>query len=322
MTGALYFVGQGHWTIAMVVYALASIGFSGGIIFNDSLLVDVAEPAEYDLVSAYGYSLGYAGGGLLLLLNAAMVASPASFGLDGAAHAVRLAFPMVAAWWILFSLPCLFRVREQKPAHALPPPDAARAGLRELRSTFREIRRYRPLLWFLLAYWLYIDGVNTIIKMAVDYGLSLGFPQQSLIAALLITQFVAFPAALAFGWLGNRIGARNGIFVAIAIYSIATVAAYWMRDISHFYLLAGVIGLVQGGIQSLSRSYYATLVPPGKQGEFFGFYNMMGKFAAVLGPLMVGVTALLTDNTRAGMLSIIILFVGGALLLARSRQED
>jgi len=179
-----------------------------------------------------------------------------------------------------------------------------------------------PLLWFLLAYWLYIDGVNTIIKMAVDYGLSLGFPQQSLIAALLITQFVAFPAALAFGWLGNRIGARNGIFVAIAIYSIATVAAYWMRDISHFYLLAGVIGLVQGGIQSLSRSYYATLVPPGKQGEFFGFYNMMGKFAAVLGPLMVGVTALLTDNTRAGMLSIIILFVGGALLLARSRQED
>jgi UMF1 family MFS transporter len=322
MTGALYFVGQGDWTIAMIVYALASIGFSGGIIFNDSLLVDVAEPAEYDLVSAYGYSLGYAGGGLLLLLNAAMVASPASFGLDGAADAVRLAFPMVAAWWILFSLPCFFRVREQKPAHALPPTDAARAGLRELRSTFREIRRYRPLLWFLLAYWLYIDGVNTIIKMAVDYGLSLGFPQQSLIAALLITQFVAFPAALAFGWLGNRIGARNGIFVAIAIYSIATVAAYWMRDISHFYLLAGVIGLVQGGIQSLSRSYYATLVPPGKQGEFFGFYNMMGKFAAVLGPLMVGVTALLTDNTRAGMLSIIILFVGGALLLARSRQED
>ena len=318
MTGALYFVGQGDWTIAMVVYALASIGFSGGVIFNDSLIVDIATPSEYDLVSAYGYSLGYAGGGLLLLLNAAMVTSPASFGLDGAADAVRLAFPMVATWWILFSLPCLFWVRELKPAHALPPPEAAKAGLRELLATLRAIRRYRPLLWFLLAYWLYIDGVNTIIKMAVDYGLSLGFPQQSLIAALLITQFVAFPAALGFGWLGNRIGARNGIFIAIAIYSIVTVAAYWMREISHFYLLAGVIGLVQGGIQSLSRSYYATLIPPGKQGEFFGFYNMMGKFAAVLGPLMVGVTALVTDNTRAGMLSIIVLFVGGALLLARS----
>jgi UMF1 family MFS transporter len=322
MTGTLYFVGQGNWPVAMLVYALASIGFSGGVIFNDSLLVDVANPAEYDLVSAYGYSLGYAGGGLLLLLNASMVASPASFGLAGPGEAVRIAFPMVAAWWILFSLPCFLWVREQKPAHALPTPDAARAGLRELRSTIREIRRYRPLLWFLLAYWLYIDGVNTIIKMAVDYGLSLGFPQQSLIAALLITQFVAFPAALAFGWLGSRIGARNGIFVAIAIYSIATVGAYWMREISHFYLLAGVIGLVQGGIQSLSRSFYASLVPPGKQGEFFGFYNMMGKFAAVLGPLMVGFTALLTDNTRAGMLSILTLFVGGALLLARVPRTD
>lgn len=322
MTAALCAVEQGNWVAAAIVYALASIGFSGGVLFNDSLLVDVAEPAEYDLVSAYGYALGYAGGGLLLLVNAAMVASPASFGLAGPAEAVRIAFPMVAAWWILFSLPCFIWVREQKPARALATTDAARAGWRELRSTFREIRRYRPLLWFLLAYWLYIDGVNTIIKMAVDYGLSLGFPQQSLIAALLITQFVAFPAALAFGWLGNRIGARNGIFGAIAIYSIATVAAYWMRDISHFYLLAVVIGLVQGGIQSLSRSYYATLVPPGKQGEFFGFYNMMGKFAAVLGPLMVGITALATDNTRAGMLSIIVLFVGGALLLARSRPSQ
>jgi UMF1 family MFS transporter len=319
MTAALYFVGKGDWAVAALVYALASIGFSGGIIFNDSLLVDVAKPPEYDLVSAYGYSLGYAGGGLLLLLNATMVASPASFGLDSAADAVRIAFPMVAAWWILFSLPCLYWVREQKPAHELAVPDAARAGLRELRSTFREIRRYRPLLWFLLAYWLYIDGVNTIIKMAVDYGLSLGFPQQSLIAALLITQFVGFPAALAFGWLGNRIGARNGIFLAIAIYSAVTVAAFWMREVSHFYLLAVVIGLVQGGIQSLSRSYYATLVPPGKQGEFFGFYNMMGKFAAVLGPLMVGITALMTGDTRYGILSIVILFVGGAILLAHSR---
>jgi UMF1 family MFS transporter len=166
---------------------------------------------------------------------------------------------------------------------------------------------------------MYIDGVNTIIKMAVDFGLSLGFPQQSLIAALLITQFVAFPAALAFGWVGSRIGARNGIFIAIAIYSAATIAAFWMRDISHFYLLAGTIGLVQGGIQSLSRSYFASLIPAGKQGEFFGFYNMMGKFAAVLGPMMVGVTALIANDTRYGMLSIIVLFAGGAWLLSHAR---
>jgi UMF1 family MFS transporter len=318
-TAGLHAVAQGEWVTAAVVYSLAGIGFWGGVIFNDALLVDVAEPAEYDLVSAWGYSLGYAGGGALLLLNVAMVTKPSAFGLADAAQAVRVAFPMVGAWWILFTVPCLLWVREQKPARPLAPFAAARAGFRELGATLTELRKYRPLLWFLLAYWLYIDGVNTIIKMAVDYGLSLGFPQQSLIAALLITQFVAFPAALAFGWLGKRIGARNGIFVAIAIYALTTVAAYWMREVAHFYMLAGVIGLVQGGIQSLSRSYYASLVPEGKQGEFFGFYNMMGKFAAVLGPAMVGVTALLTRDTRIGMLSILALFVGGAVLLARVR---
>src|SRR4029453_13679024 len=184
-------------------------------------------------------------------------------------------------------------------------------------STVTEVRKYRPLAWFLLAYWLYIDGVNTLIKMAVDFALSLRFPPPGLIAALLIQQFGGFPAARAFGWLGKRLGARAGIFIAIAIYGAATIAAYWMSEVLHFYLLAGVIGLVQGGVQSLSRSYYATLVPDGKQGEFFGFYNMMGKFAAVLGPTMVGITALLTGDTRIGMLSILVLFVGGGFLLAR-----
>jgi UMF1 family MFS transporter len=321
MTASLYWVGQGEWIAAAVVYSLAGVGFWGGIVFNDSLIVDVAETREYDLVSAYGYSLGYAGGGLLLLVNVAMVSNPAAFGLDGPADAVRLAFPMVAAWWILFSVPVLLWVREQRPARALAPLQAARAGWRELASTLRELRRYRVLFWFLLAYWLYIDGVHTVIKMAVDFGLSLGFPQESLIAALLITQFVGFPAALAFGWLGQRIGARAGIFLAIAVYAAMTVAAYWMTEVRHFYLLAATVGLVQGGIQSLSRSYYAALVPEGKQGEFFGFYNMMGKFAAVLGPLMVGVTALATGSTRAGMLSIIVLFAGGAWLLTRARPR-
>jgi len=317
-TACLYFIAEGDWVGAALVYSLAGIGFWGGVIFNDALLVDVAEPPQYDLVSALGYSLGYAGGGILLLLNVAMVTDPSRFGLAGPAEAVRLAFPMVAGWWLLFTVPCLLWVREEKPARPLAPLAAARAGWRELRATIAEVRRYRPLVWFLLAYWLYIDGVNTIIKMAVDFGLSLGFPQQSLIAALLITQFVGFPAALAFGWLGKRIGARAGIFIAIAVYGAATIAAYGMSEVAHFYLLAAVIGLVQGGIQSLSRSYYASLVPEGKQGEFFGFYNMMGKFAAVLGPTMVGITALVTGDTRIGMLSILVLFVGGALLLARA----
>jgi len=319
MTAALYTVAQGEWIAAAVIYSLAGIGFWGGVIFNDALLMDVAEPPEYNRVSALGYSIGYVGGGLLLAVNTAMVTDPAAFGLSGAAEAVRLAFPMVAAWWLLFTVPCLLWVREQKPARVLPARDALRAGWRELRTTLHEIRKYRPLFWFLLAYWLYIDGVNTIVKMAVDYGLSLGFAQQSLIAALLIVQVVGFPAALAFGWLGDRIGARNGIFIAIAIYAAAAVGAYSIREVEHFYMLAVTIGLVQGGIQSLSRSYYASLVPEGKQGEFFGFYNMMGKFAAVLGPTLVGVTALLTGDTRIGMLSVVLLFVGGAVVLTRAR---
>jgi len=322
MTAALYWVGQGDWITAALVYSIAAFGFAGGITFNDALLVDVAEPAEFDRASAYGYSLGYLGGGLLLLLNVAMVTKPQAFGLADAGHAVRIGFPMVAAWWLLFTVPTLLWVRERVPGRALPLAAATGAGWQELRRTIGQIRRYRPLLWFLLAYWMYIDGVNTIIKMAVNYGLSLGFPQQSLIAALLITQFVGFPAALAFGWIGERIGARNGIFIAIGVYAATTVAAYWMQNVTHFYLLAATIGLVQGGIQSLSRSYFAALVPPGKQGEFFGFYNMMGKFAAVLGPLLVGVTALLTDNSRAGMLSIVVLFIGGAILLARSQRSE
>ena len=310
---------QGDWVSAAVVYSLAGIGFWGGIIFNDSLLVDVAAPAEYDLVSAFGYALGYVGRRLAAAAQRGDGHEPgklrpqrrhrrrASFISDGGrlVDPVHDPVPAVGA-------------RAEAGSHAAGGRCACRAGWREFRATLAEVRKYRALVWFLLAYWLYIDGVNTIIKMAVDYGLSLGFPQQSLIAALLITQFVGFPAALAFGWLGNRIGARNGIFIAIAIYAAATVAAYRMSEVVHFYALAAVIGLVQGGIQSLSRSYYAALVPEGKQGEFFGFYNMMGKFAAVLGPTMVGVTALLTRDTRMGMLSIILLFVGGAILLSRS----
>jgi len=249
-----------------------------------------------------------------------MTLRPGLFGLASSAAAVRLSFLPVAGWWLLFSLPALLYVREQRPQRPLGVAAAARAGWRELGQTVRQLRSYRPLVWFLLAYWMYIDGVNTVIKMAVDYGLSLGFPQESLIAALLLTQFVAFPAAMAFGWLGSRIGATNGIFLGLAVYAVATVGAYQLSSTWEFYALAVTIGLVQGGVQSLSRSYFGALVPPGKQGEFFGFYNMMGKFAAVLGPLLVGGTALMTGSTRAGILSVLLLFVGGAALLWRARR--
>jgi UMF1 family MFS transporter len=322
-TGGLYLVQEGQWQLAAVLYGIASLGFWSGVTFYDALLLDVAEDRnELDMVSSFGYALGYIGGGLLFAFNVYMTLRPGAFGLESAADAVRLSFLSVAAWWVLFSVPVVLFVREARPAQPLGIAAASRAGLRELRVTVEHIRAYKPLVWFLFAYWLYIDGVNTVIKMAVDYGLSLGFPQQSLIAALLLTQFVAFPAALAFGWLGSKIGARNGIFLALAVYAGATIGAYRMDSSFDFYALAVTIGLVQGGVQALSRSYFGSLVPAGKQGEFFGFYNMMGKFAAVLGPMLVGFTALATGSTRAGILSVVLLFVVGAALLWRARIEE
>jgi len=322
-TAGLALVGQGQWQLAAALFLLGSLGFWGGIVFNDSLLLHVAEPEDYDLVSGYGYALGYLGGGLLFAVNVLMTLHPQWFGLASASEAVRWSFVSVGAWWLLFAMPCALLVRERQDGRTrMPVAAAVRQGFGELRGTLREIARYRPLLWFLAAYILYIDGVNTIIKMAVDYGLSLGFGQADLIKALLLTQFVAFPAALGFGWLGSRIGARRGIFLALSVYLGATVYAYFLRDARDFYVLAVVIGLVQGGIQSLSRSYYGRLVPVGKSSEFFGFYNMMGKASAIIGPALVGIVAAATGDPRLSILSIIVLFLaGGALLVIAARAE-
>jgi MFS transporter, UMF1 family len=317
MTAGLYLAGQGEWLAAMLLYAGASIGFFSGNQFYDSLITDVSEPRDYDVVSGYGFSLGYLGGGLLFLLNVLMVTQPAAFGIADASAAVRLSFLTVSVWWLVFSIPVLLFVRERRTTPPLPMRAAIRAGARELLDTLRHLRGDRTLLWFLLAYWFYIDGVNTIIKMAVDYGLSLGLQQQSLIAALLLVQFVGFPAALLFGWLGSRIGARTGIFIAIGVYSGAALYAYFLDSELEFYVLAVVIGLVQGGVQSLSRSMYGRLVPPGKAGEFFGFYNMIGKAAAIIGPLLTGTVALVTGDSRLAIASIVLLFIIGAIFLTR-----
>jgi UMF1 family MFS transporter len=317
MTTALYWVQQGDWLTAAIFYGAASLGFWGGNQFYDSLITDVSEVNDYDLVSGYGYSLGYLGGGVLFLVNVLMVTKPTMFGIADASEAVRLSFISVGAWWVLFTLPVFVWVKEKRPATALPFGAAIRAGGRELLDTIRHLRGDKTLLWFLLAYWFYIDGVNTIIKMAVDYGLSLGLEQSALITALLITQFVGFPAALAFGWLGKRIGPRTGIFIAIAVYTATAAYAYFLDTEAEFFAMAIVIGLVQGGIQSLSRSLYGRLVPPGKAGEFFGFYNFMGKAAAILGPMLIAVVAVVTDDSRIAIVSVSVLFIIGAAFLTR-----
>jgi len=315
MTAGLYWVEKGDWPMAVLFYALASIGFSGGATFCDSLLLDVAEKPEFDVVSAYGFSVGYLGGGLLFAINVWMTLSPATFGLADAAAAVRVSFLTVAVWWAVFTVPLLLFVRERRSTTPLSPGAALRAGWRELWTTLGHIRQYRTLSLFLVAFWLYIDGVNTVIKMAVDYGMSLGLEAKSLITALLITQFVAFPAALVFGWIGKRFGTRTGLLIAIGVYVFVTVYAYWLDSVGEFYAMAVVIGLVQGGVQSLSRSFYGRLVPPDKAGEFFGFFNLIGKFAAVIGPVLTGGVALLTGSSRLAILSLVVLFAAGGILL-------
>ncbi len=320
MTSSLFLVAAGLWPVALAFYALGIVGFSGSIVPYDALLVDVATPRELDRTSALGYALGYLGGGLLFALNVAMVMKPGLFGLADAGEAVRISFLMVGLWWAAFTVPLLLFVHERNPA---PPRDGVlRGALREIRDNLREVRRHRMAFLFLLAYWLYIDGVDTIVRMAVDYGLAIGFEPQDLLAALLVTQFVGFPAALAFGWIGDRMGPKSGIMIALGVYSLVVVWAWGMQNRWEFYGLAVMIGLVQGGIQSLSRSLYARLIPPERSGVFFGVYNMLGKFAAVIGPLLVGMVGVATGSSRAGILAILVLFVGGAMVLRVVHVED
>lgn len=315
-TLALAFIGPGQWQIAICVFALASIGFFGGLTFNDALLVNVARRDEADRVSAFGYGLGYLGGGLLFLANVAMVLKPDVFGLADKVAATRAAFISVGLWWLLFSLPLFLRVREARVADDSP------LGWRELVATVRQIARHRPVWMFLLAYFLYIDAVNTLAQMAVDFGLNLGFASDSLIKALLIVQFVSFPAAIGFGYLAGRIGTKTSIHLALSVYIAVSGWGYFMQTEAQFYQMAAAIGLVQGGVQSLSRSYFARLIPEAQAGQFFGLYNMLGKFAAVLGPLVVGVVAAGTGNPRLSILALIGFFIVGMVLLSRVREPE
>ncbi len=322
MTGALYFVSQGYWGVAVFLYIFGLIGFSGGNIFYDSLLMDVSSPRKVDFVSALGFAMGYLGGGILFAINVAMTLRPEFFGLADQGEAIRLSFVSVAIWWSVFSIPIFLFVKEPRPRDRSTGWNAIVGGFRQLYATFAEIRRLRVVVLFLLGYWLYIDGVDTIVRMAVDYGLSLGFDADGLIVALLITQFVGFPSAIAFGKIGEKLGPKIGIFIGIGVYIAVTVWAFFMTHEIEFYALAIAIGLVQGGVQALSRSFFTRIIPTNKSAEFFGFYNMLGKFAAVIGPILMGWVGIVFGDPRIGILSIIVLFASGAILLYLVNEQE
>jgi MFS transporter, UMF1 family len=311
-TALLAVIGRGAWPWALPVFALASIGFYAGSSFQDALLVQVAAPAEANRISSYGYAAGYLGGGLLFLLNVVIALHPAWCGLPDKVAATRLAFLDVAVWWALFTLP-LFRWVPEAASVAEAP------AWQELRATLRKVFADPTVRGFLLAYWLYIDAIGTLQQMAADFGSKLGLPTPALIQALLLVQFISFPSALYFGRLGDRIGARRAILIGLGVFLFVTVWALLLRTVWQFYTLAALVGTVQGGVQSLSRSLYSRLIPRERAGEYFGLYNMLGKFAAFLGPLLVGVTATLSGSSRIGVSSLLLLFGAGAVLLWRVR---
>ena len=314
MSLALSFVSQGDWQMATFIYVLANIGFMGSNTFYDGLLPSVSNEKNVDFISGLGFAFGYLGGGVLFSLNVWMLQDYSFFGFTDEAEAIKASFISVAIWWALFSLPLLFYV-EETPKDKVGTKKALVDGYLRLKNTFSKIRKLRGLLLFLIAYWLYIDGVDTIIRMAVDYGMAIGFDSGDLILALLIVQFVGFPATLIFAKIAQVWDTKKMLYIAIGIYLFIVFWATRMSEGYEFYILATMIALVQGGVQALSRSYYSKMIPQTHAAEFFGFYNFLGRFAAILGPLLVAFVALTTQDSRLSIASIAIFFILGAILL-------
>ncbi len=317
-TALFALLGDTSYVWASVLFIIADFGFAGANIFYESLLPHISRPGDMDRISTRGYALGYLGGGILLVINALWFMKPEWFFMPNAGFALRASFFSVAVWWAVFTIPVLRNV---------PEPDAVRvrgehgsiaaAGFHRLVRTFREVRRYRQLLVFLVAFWLYNDGIGTIIKMATAYGDEIGIGMSDMVIALIITQFVGIPFAFLFGRLAGRIGTKQGILLALAVYVLISIAGYFMQTALHFYLLAFMVGTVQGGSQALSRSLYGAMVPKSQAAEFFGFFSTSSRFAGIAGPLLFGVVSQIAGGSRLSILSLIFFFVVGGLILTR-----
>ncbi len=331
-TALMTFLGDAAYLWASVCFILGSIGVSGATIFYDSLLPHVARPGDMDRVSARGYALGYVGGGLLLVVNVLMILYPSAFGIPDAGSAVRLTFLTVAVWWAVFSIPLLRHVPEP-PAIGSPVRgmELLAEGLREVSRTLVRLRRYRQLFLFLLAFLIYNDGIGTIIRMATAYGDEIGIDRTDMILALILTQFVGIPCTIAFGRLASRVGTSRSILAGLFVYILITIAGYFMQTAGDFYVLALLVGLVQGGTQALSRSLYASMVPRARTAEFFGFFSTGTKLAGIVGPILFGLVGQATGGSRSSILAVIVFFLAGALLLLKvdvaegqnlARRED
>jgi UMF1 family MFS transporter len=319
-TAGLYFVGRGDWLLGAALYVLGNVGVGGTLVFYDALLPHVAREDELDRVSTAGYALGYLGGGLLLALNLIWLQNPSSIGLADTAAATRLAFLSAAVWWLVFTIPLLRRVPEpprQLEAGEHAGQNPLRVAFKRLGHTLRTLRSYRQAFLMFLAFLIYNDGINTIIKVGATYGTEIGVPQTSLLLAILLIQFVGVPFSFLFGWLAGRLGAKRSILLGLAVYLVIAVFGYGMTSTAHFFVLALLIATVQGGTQGLSRSLFATLVPKHRSSEFFGFYAISEKFAGVVGPVLFAVMVGLTGSSRHAILALVVFFLVGGALLAK-----
>jgi UMF1 family MFS transporter len=318
-TAAMYWITEGDWQLALVLFVIGNVGVSGSVVFYESLLPHLAGEKDLDRVSSAGFAIGYLGGGTLLAINLLMIQRPDLFGIPDAGVATRLTFISVAVWWVVFSVPLFRHVAEpaaRLERHELPGASAILTGAKRLRATFRELRRYRHALVFLIGFLLYNDGIQTIIRMATIYGTGIGLPETAMIAALLLTQFIGVPCAFAFGMLADRIGAKPAIFVGLSVYLLITALGYFMTTAVHFFALAILVGMVQGGTQALSRSLFASMIPRHKSSEFFAFFSVFERYAGVLGPAIFASVIEITGSGRAAILAIAFFFISGAAVLA------
>jgi UMF1 family MFS transporter len=322
-TAMLVFVGKGDWFLASLLYIIGMVGFSGGNNFYDSLLPHVAGEKDIDRISSYGYALGYLGGGILLAFNLAMILKPHLFGISGTEWGTRYSFLTVGVWWSVFSIPILKNVPEPpivplrgESSHPL------RASLQRLSLTFHNLRQYREAFKFLIAFWLYNDGIGTIISMAVIFGAEINISQGNLIGSILAVQFIGIPFSLLFGRLAGWMGTKRAIFLGLAVYTGISLGGYFIQTALHFWILAVLVGFVQGGTQALSRSLFGTMIPKSRSAEFFSFYDVSSKFAGIIGPFVFGLVGQLTGSSRLSVLALVIFFIGGGIILSTVNEKE
>jgi MFS transporter, UMF1 family len=318
-TGAMYWIERGDWVFALVLFVIGNVGVAGSIVFYESLLPHLVSESELDRVSSAGYAIGYLGGGVLLAVNLLMIQKPAVFGIQDVGRATRLSLASVGVWWLVFSIPLFRRVPE--PARRIeagerPAGNLFTTGVRRLVETFQELRTFKQAFLLLLAFLLYNDGIQTIIRMATTYGTEIGIDQNAMITALLITQFIGVPFAFLFGWIAEKTGPKAAVFGGLGVYAGITVLGYYMSNAAEFLALAVLVGTVQGGTQALSRSMFASMIPRHKSSEFFAFFGVFERYAGILGPALFAFVVEHSGTSRNAILSVIAFFVVGAAILA------